>query len=216
MRLILAEDSALLREGLAHVLAARGIEVTGDAADPPSLTRLVDQQLPDVVLLDLRMPPTFTDEGLQAAEQIRAAHPDVAVLLLSQYADIALAARLVETLPRSAGYLLKERIGDTGQLVDALHRVSRGELVLDPDLVRALVTRQHTSDPLQQLSERERPVLMLMAEGHSNTGIAARLYLSPKTVERNVAAVFDKLRLPPDSDRNRRVLAVIAYLRRPA
>ncbi len=168
MRLILAEDSALLREGLAHALAARGIEVTGDAADPPTLTRLVDQQPPDVVLLDLRMPPTFTDEGLRTAEHIRAAHPDVAVLLLSQYADIALAARLVENLPRAAGYLLKERIGDTGQLVDALHRVTRGELVLDPDLVRALVTRQRTCDPLRQLTERERAVLTLMAEGRSN------------------------------------------------
>jgi len=216
MRLILAEDSALLREGLARALTARGIEVTGEAADPSSLIKLVDLHQPDVVLLDLRMPPTFTDEGLQAAEQIRAAHPGVAVLLLSQYTDIALAARLVETLPRSAGYLLKERIGDTGQLIDALHRVAGGELVLDPDLVRALVTRQRTRDPLQQLTERERAVLTLMAEGRSNTGIAARLYLSPKTVERNVAAVFDKLGLPADSDDNRRVLAVIAYLRAPA
>ena len=215
MRLILAEDSALLREGLSRALAARGIEVTGDAADPLSLIRLVDQQPPDAVLLDLRMPPTFTDEGLQAAEHIRAAHPDVAVLLLSQYADIALAARLVETLPRAAGYLLKERVGDTGQLVDALRRVTRGELVLDPDLVRALITRQRTRDPLHQLTERERAVLTLMAEGRSNTGIAARLYLSPKTVERNVATVFDKLGLPPDSDDNRRVLAVVAYLRAP-
>ena len=213
MRLILAEDSALLREGLARALAARGIEVTGDAADPPSLLRLVDKQPPDVVLLDLRMPPSFTDEGLQAAEQIRAAYPQVALLLLSQYADIALAARLVERLPRAAGYLLKERIGDTGQLIDALHRVAHGELVLDPDLVRALVTRQRTRDPLQQLTERERAVLTLMAEGRSNAGIGTRLYLSPKTVERNVAAVFDKLGLPPDSDDNRRVLAVITYLR---
>ena len=213
---MLAEDSALLREGLTHTLSARGIEVTGQAADTASLLRLVDRQAPDVVLLDLRMPPTFTDEGLQAAERIRAEHPDVAVLLLSQYTDIALAARLVETLPRSAGYLLKERIGDTGQLIDALHRVAGGELVLDPDLVRALVTRQRARDPLQQLTERERAVLTLMAEGRSNTGIAARLYLSPKTVERNVAAVFDKLGLPADSDDNRRVLAVIAYLRAPA
>jgi DNA-binding NarL/FixJ family response regulator len=216
MRLILGEDSALLREGLARALAARGIEVTGDAADPPSLIRLVECQPPDVVLLDLRMPPTFTDEGLQAAEQIRAAHPAVAVLLLSQYADIALAARLVETLPRAAGYLLKERIGDTGQLIDALHRVVRGELVIDPDLVRALVTRQRTGDPLQRLTERERAVLALMAEGRSNAGIATRLYLSPKSVERHVAALFDKLGLPPDSDDNRRVLAVITYLRTPA
>jgi DNA-binding NarL/FixJ family response regulator len=213
MRVILAEDSALLREGLARALAARGIEVTGDAADPPTLTRLVDQQPPDVVLLDLRMPPTFTDEGLRAAEHIRAAHPGVAVLLLSQYADIALAARLVENLPHSAGYLLKERVGDTGQLVDALDRVTRGELVLDPDLVRALVTRRRICDPLLQLTERERAVLTLMAEGRSNTGIAGRLYVSPKTVERTVAAVFDKLGLPPGTDDNRRVLAVIAYLR---
>jgi len=169
-----------------------------------------------VVLLDLRMPPTFTDEGLRAAEQIRAAHPAVAVLLLSQYADIALAARLVETLPRAAGYLLKERIGETGQLIDALHRVVRGELVIDPDLVRALVARQRTGDPLKRLTERERAVLALMAEGRSNVGIATRLYLSPKTVERNVATLFDKLGLPPDSDDNRRVLAVITYLRTPA
>jgi DNA-binding NarL/FixJ family response regulator len=216
MRLILGEDSALLREGLARALAARGIEVTGDAADPPSLIRLVERQPPDVVLLDLRMPPTFTDEGLQAAEQIRAAHPAVAVLLLSQYADIALAARLVETLPRAAGYLLKERIGDTGQLIDALHRVIGGELVIDPDLVRALVTRQRAGDPLQRLTERERAVLALMAEGRSNAGIATRLYLSPKSVERHVAGLFDKLGLPPDSDDNRRVLAVITYLRAPA
>ncbi len=216
MRLILAEDTALLREGLARALTARGVEVTGEAADPPSLMRLVDRDPPDVVLLDLRMPPTFTDEGLQAAERIRAAHPGVAVLLLSQYADIALAARLVETLPRAAGYLLKERIGDTGQLVDALQRVTRGELVIDPDLVRALVSRRRARDPLQMLTERERVVLTLMAEGRSNAGIAGRLYLSPKSVERNVAAVFDKLDLPPDSDDNRRVLAVIAFLRAPA
>lgn len=213
---MLAEDSALLREGLAHTLTARGIEVTGQAADIPSLLRLVDRQPPEVVLLDLRMPPTFSNEGLQAAEHIRAAHPDVAVLLLSQYADIALAARLVDTLPRAAGYLLKERIGDTAQLTDALHRVTRGELVLDPDLVRALVTRRRAVDPLQRLSHRERAVLALMAEGRSNAGIAARLYLSPKSVERHVAAVFEKLDLPPDGDDNRRVLAVVAFLRSPA
>ncbi|MGH3069211.1 MAG: response regulator transcription factor, partial [Streptosporangiaceae bacterium] len=196
MRLMLAEDSALLREGLCHALAARGIEVTGQAAETATLFRLVDRDPPDVVLLDLRMPPTFTDEGLRAAERIRAAHPGVAVLLLSQYTDIALAARLVETLPRAAGYLLKERIGDTEQLTDALHRVSRGELVLDPDLVRALVTRRRARDPLQRLSDRERAVLTLMAEGRSNAGIAGRLYLSPKSVERHVAAVFDTLGLP--------------------
>ncbi len=213
MRLILAEDSALLREGLARTLAAGGIEVTGEAPELASLYQLVDRDPPDAVLLDLRMPPTFTDEGLRAAERIRAAHPDVAVLLLSQYTDIALAARLIETLPRAAGYLLKERIGDTGQLIDALHQVTRGELVLDPHLVRALVTRQRARDPLQQLSDRERAVLMLMAEGRSNAGIAGRLYLSPKSVERHVAAVFDKLGLAPDSDDNRRVLAVIAFLR---
>ncbi len=175
----------------------------------------MDADPPDAVLLDLRMPPTFTDEGLQAAERIRAAHPGVAVLLLSQYTDIALAARLVETLPRAAGYLLKERIGDTGQLTDALHRVTRGELVLDPDLVRALITRKRARDPLQQLTERERAVLTLMAEGRSNAGIAGRLYLSPKSVERHVAGVFDKLGLPQDSDDNRRVLAVVAFLRAP-
>jgi DNA-binding NarL/FixJ family response regulator len=216
MRLILAEDSALLREGLARALAARGIKVTGEAAEAATLFRLVDRDPPDAVLLDLRMPPTFTDEGLQAAERIRASHPGVAVLLLSQYTDIALAARLVETLPRAAGYLLKERIGDTDQLTDALHRVTRGELVLDPDLVRALVARKRTSDPLRRLTERERAVLALMAEGRSNAGIAGRLYLSPKSIERHVAAVFDKLGLPPDSDDNRRVLAVIAFLRTPA
>ena len=213
---MLAEDSALLREGLTHTLAARGIEVTGQAADTASLLRMVDDKPPDVVLLDLRMPPTFTDEGLQAAERVRSEYPDVAVLLLSQYTDIALAARLVQTLPRAAGYLLKERIGDTDQLTDALHRVTRGELVLDPELVRALVVRPRTVDPLQRLSDRERTVLTLMAEGRSNAGIAARLYLSPKSVERHVAAVFDKLGLPPDSDDNRRVLAVIAFLRAPA
>jgi DNA-binding NarL/FixJ family response regulator len=216
MRLMLAEDSGLLREGLAHTLAARGVEVTGQAADTASLRQLVKRQPPDVVLLDLRMPPTYTDEGLQAAEQIRAAHPDIAVLLLSQYAEIALAARLVDTLSRAAGYLLKERIGNTDQLTDALHRVTRGELVLDPDLVRGLVTRRRTADPLHRLSKRERAVLTLMAEGRSNAGIAARLYLSPKSIERNVATVFDKLGLPPDGDDNRRVLAVIAFLRSPA
>ena len=216
MRIVIAEDMTLLREGLTRLLADAGFDIAGGTGDLPGLLELVDNTAPDAALIDIKMPPTFTDEGLQAAEQIRAAHPGVAVLLLSQYTDIALAARLVETLPRSAGYLLKERIGDTGQLIDALHRVAGGELVLDPDLVRALVTRQRARDPLQQLTERERAVLTLMAEGRSNTGIAARLYLSPKTVERNVAAVFDKLGLPADSDDNRRVLAVIAYLRAPA
>ena len=212
MRLILAEDSALLREGLARALAARGIEVTGDAADPPSLIRLVDQQPPDVVLLDLRMPPTFTDEGLRAAEQIRAAHPAVAVLLLSQYADIALAARLVETLPRAAGYLLKERIGETGQLIDALHRVVRGELVIDPDLVRALVARQRTGDPLKRLTERERAVLALMAEGRSNTEIAAALVITDSAVSKHINSIFTKLGLHPGDQGHRRVLAVLRYL----
>ena len=213
MRVALADDSALFRRGLATLLEALGVTVTAQVPSGAELLAAVAADPPDAVVLDLRMPPTFTDEGLVAAERLRAAHPSLGILVLSTYAEVAYAARLLEPGTRHVGYLLKDRVEDSDALHDALVRVVAGESVVDPDIVRRLLGRQRTTAAVDQLTAREREVLGLMAEGRSNQRIGRELYLSAKTVETHIAAVFAKLGLPPSSDDNRRVLAVLTFLR---
>ena len=213
MRVIVAEDSPLLREGLARLLGDAGVVVTQTVADARTLLAGVAAEQPDVVLTDIRMPPTFTDEGLTAAVEIRNRYPDVAVLVLSQYSEAAYAERLLRDGATRVGYLLKDRVNDVATLYDALVRVAGGESVIDPEVVRTLVARPRQQNPLDRLTERERDVLALMAEGRSNQGIADRLHLSAKTVETHVGAIMAKLDLPDTPDDNRRVAAVVRYLR---
>jgi DNA-binding NarL/FixJ family response regulator len=213
VRVVLAEDEGLLREGLARLLADAGFEVIGKAGDAAALLRLVDARLPDVVLTDIRMPPGHSDEGLVAAEQIRDRHPQIGVLVLSHHVDSRYAMRLLESYPQRSGYLLKERVSEVAVLSDALRRIGEGECVIDPTIVSRLMSRGEHGGALAELTEREREVLSLMAEGHSNEGICRTLFLSPKTVEGHIRHVFIKLGFPAEPDRNRRVLAVLAFLR---
>jgi DNA-binding NarL/FixJ family response regulator len=212
MRVVIADDAMLMREGLARLLAEAGFEVSGKFADGDELVRRLGAAEPDVAIVDIRMPPTHTDEGLIAAERIRDAHPDVGVLVLSQYLESRYATRLLESHPDRVGYLLKERVSDIAVLADALRRVHEGECVVDPTIVARLVKRSQDS-ALAELTAREREVLGLMAEGHSNRGICEKLYLSPKTVEAHVGRILQKLNLPGDAEYHRRVLAVLTYLR---
>ncbi|HEX6712966.1 MAG TPA: response regulator transcription factor [Thermoleophilaceae bacterium] len=215
MRVVIADDAMLMREGLARLLGDAGFEVTGKFADGDELVRRLGAVGADVALVDIRMPPTHTDEGLIAADRIRAAHPEVGVLVLSQYLESRYAVRLLESHPDGVGYLLKERVSDIAVLADALRRVHEGECVVDPTIVSRLVKRSHDST-LANLTEREREVLALMAEGRSNRGICETLFLSPKTVEAHVGRVLQKLDLPEAGEYHRRVLAVLAYLRETA
>ena len=213
-RVVLAEDNALLRHGLVRLVeAAPDLELVGAAADLPALRGLIETQVPDVVVTDIRMPPTNTDEGIAVASALRTRHPRMGVLLLSQYAEASYALTLLADGTARRGYLLKERVADLAELTDAVRRVAAGGLVVDPSVVAELVGRKRARNPLDDLTDRERDVLAVMAEGRSNQGICDRLYLSPKTVEAYVRGVFTKLGLHQGADDNRRVLAVLAYLR---
>jgi len=213
MRIVIAEDMALMRAGLGRLLADRGFEVVGEAEDADGLLRLVERTRPDAALVDIKMPPTHTDEGLRAAAEIRERHPATAVLLLSSYLDVRYAATLFKNHPGGTGYLLKERVGDAGVLSDALHRLSHGESVLDSAIVSRLLNRAREPGPLDELSPREREILALMAEGHSNQSIRELCFLSPKTVESHVHSIFMKLGLGDTTPSSRRVLAVLTYMR---
>ena len=213
IRVALADDAVLLREALAAALAAAGFEVVGQAADAPGLLSLVAREQPDVVVVDVRMPPTHTTEGLEAARQIRATHPGTAILVLSQYVETRYAVDLLREDPSGIGYLLKERVTRIAELADAVRRVARGESVIDPAVVARLLGRARRHSPLDELTRREREVLGLMAEGRSNAGIAERLSVDPRTVEGHVATIFSKLELIPGPEDHRRVLAVLAFLR---
>ena len=214
MRVVIADDTALVRDGLALLLAENGVEVAAKVPDAQALLASAREHQPDVVLVDIRMPPTHSDEGLRAAQEIRADHPQIAVLVLSQHLELSYAQRLMEDNPARVGYLLKERIGRVDQLLDALERVAQGECVIDPAIVSELLERSRTADPLDELTAREREILVLIAEGRSNNGICQALWLSPKTVETHIRSLFSKLDIPIATEDNRRVLAVLTYLRR--
>jgi DNA-binding NarL/FixJ family response regulator len=214
MRVALADDAALFREGVAHLLTDAGFDVVAKAGDADELLARVHADPPDVVVVDIRMPPGFTTEGLDAAREIRRTHPEIGVLVLSAHVEPHYALQLLDSEARGAGYLLKDRVADQAELTDAVRRVAAGGLVIDPGVVATLVGRRRVGDPLESLSEREREVLAVMAEGRSNQAICERLFLSPKTVEAYVRSVFTKLGLRQGPDDNRRVLAVLAYLRR--
>jgi DNA-binding NarL/FixJ family response regulator len=213
VRVVVAEDTMLTREGIVRLLEEAGVEVVAQAEDAAMLIRHVRLERPDAAIVDIRMPPTHTDEGLVAAQQIRAEHPDIGVLVLSHYVEPSYAIRLLEEHPERIGYLLKERVFDVAVLVDALRRIGDGETVVDPTIVARLVGRGRREDPLAELTVRERDVLGLVAEGLSNRAIAARLFITERTVEAHVKQIFLKLRLDPKVDSHRRVLAVLAYLR---
>jgi DNA-binding NarL/FixJ family response regulator len=213
MRLVIADDAMLVREGLARLLAEAGFDVVGTAGNASELIRQVERTRPDVAIVDIKMPPTHTDEGIAAAQAIRRDHPTIGVLVLSHYLESRYAMRLLQEAPDSAGYLLKERVSDIAVLADALKRIGEGECVIDPTIVSRLVNRARQRGPLEELTARERDVLGLMAEGRSNAAICQALFLSPKTVEANVGQIFRKLGLQQSPDDHRRVLAVLAYLR---
>jgi DNA-binding NarL/FixJ family response regulator len=213
IRIVLADDAVLLREALAAALRAEGFAVVGQADDVPGLLALVNRELPDVAVVDVRMPPSHTTEGLEAARRIRADHPTIAILVLSQYVETRYAVDLIRDDPAGIGYLLKERVMRLEDLADAVRRVAGGGSVMDPEVVTRLLGRRRSHSPLDELTTREREILALMAEGRSNAAIAERLSLEVRTVEGHVRAIFSKLGLEPTVDDHRRVLAVLAYLR---
>ncbi len=213
MRVILADDAVVIRQGLAHLLTAQGVEVVAEAGDADSLIELVARHCPDVAVVDIRMPPTYTTEGLRATSVIRQRHPDVGVLVLSQYVDVDYALRLMGAGAAGVGYLLKDRIVDVDQFVADLHRVAHGETVVDPALVSDLVASPVAGGRIVRLTSREREVLALMAEGLTDRGIATRLTVSTRTAQAHVESIFRKLDLPASADDNRRVHAVLRYLK---
>jgi DNA-binding NarL/FixJ family response regulator len=212
MRVVIAEDAALMREGLIRLLADRGHEVLAAVADSDALLTAVAAHHPDVAVVDIRMPPTYTDEGLRAALELRRDHPATGVLVFSQYIETRYASRLLEGNAAGVGYLLKDRVADVAEFADALARVAAGGTALDPEVVRQLLSASRHAGGLTALTPRERDVLALMAEGRSNAGIAASLAVSGGAVEKHVASIFGKLGLPPSEGDNRRVLAVLRYL----
>ena len=214
MRVVLADDQALLRESLAESLTARGIDVAGQAEDVPGLLEVVERTLPDVAIVDIRMPPAHRVEGLEATTTIRSRWPGVAVLLLSHHVETAIAVDLLRDNPGRLGYLLKDRVTRIDVLVDAIERLAAGGVVIDPGIVSRLLGRRRDHDPLDELTTRERDVLAQMAEGRSNRGIAARLGIEDKTVEYHVTQILGKLGIEPEGADHRRVLAVIMWLRR--
>lgn len=210
---MIADDEALLREGLARLLQDAGFEVAGRCGDAEALLRMVDAVKPDVAIVDIRMPPGHGDDGLVAAQEIRRRHPDVGVLVLSHYLDSRYAARLLEEVPAGAGYLLKDRVSEVAVVADALRRIDEDECVIDPTIVSRLVARKRARGPLDVLTEREREVLALVAEGRSNGAIGEKLFLSRKTVDSHISQIFLKLDLRESPEHHRRVLAVLAFLR---
>jgi DNA-binding NarL/FixJ family response regulator len=213
MRVVIAEDSVLLREGLERLLSENGLEVVGSCGTADDLLRKVRSSSPDVAIVDIRLPPTHNDEGMRAALEIRAAHPEMGVLVLSQYVELGLAMQLLAESADGAGYLLKDRISDVKEFVGAVERVAAGGSAIDPVIVSTLLSRRRSNDSLADLTPREREVLELMAEGRSNQGIADRLVITIRAVEKYVSSIFGKLGLPSSGSDSRRVLAVLLYLR---
>jgi DNA-binding NarL/FixJ family response regulator len=212
MRVVIAEDSVLLREGIARILEAEAFDIVGQAGTAADLLLKVRSYKPDVAVVDIRMPPTHSDEGLQAAKEIREQHPDVGVLLLSQYVEAGYALELLQDRADGVGYLLKDRVSNVKEFADAVRRVGEGGSALDPEVVSRLVGRRRRDDPLADLTPREREVLELMAEGRSNPAIAERLVVTPRAVEKHVTSIFAKLGLPESASDHRRVLAVLKLL----
>jgi DNA-binding NarL/FixJ family response regulator len=212
MRIVIAEDAAIMRDGLTQTLSRRGHDVVAAVGDAGALRRAVEEHEPDVAIIDVRMPPSHTDEGLRAAKEIRQDFPTVGVLVFSQYIEAQAAAELFASAPTGVGYLLKDRVADVSDFIDALTRVAQGGTVLDPEVVKHLLGAGRRADALATLTPREREVLSLIAQGRSNVAIAGALFISPKVVEKHVASIFDKLDLAPSGTDNRRVIAAIKYL----
>ena len=212
MRVVIAEDSVLLREGVARLLADEGFEVVEAVGDGEALVEAVERQRPDLAIVDVRMPPTHTDEGLRAAIEAREHVPEMAILVLSQYVEERYASDLLAAGERGIGYLLKERVADVGEFVESVRRVAAGGTAFDPEVIAQLMGRRRRDDPLSELTPREREVLALMAEGLSNTAIAKRLWLTVGAIEKHISSIFARLGLLPGDDENRRVRAVLTYL----
>lgn len=213
MRVVIADDSILVREGIAALLTRAGVEVVAQTDSPEELLRAIDAHLPDVAIVDVRMPPTQTDEGLRAAHEIRGRHPQIGIVILSQHVEVGIATRLLAETPEHLGYLLKDRVGNAEAFVGALHRVADGGSALDPEVVSGLLSRPREDGPLQTLTDREREVLERIAEGLSNQAIAAEMDITLRSVEKYVSSVFTKLGLPATGHEHRRVLAVLQFLR---
>jgi DNA-binding NarL/FixJ family response regulator len=213
VRVVIADDSRLLREGIASFVRGEGIEVVAEASDGDELLAAVDEHDPDVAIVDIRMPPTQTDEGIQAAHEIRRRHPEMGIVLLSHHVEVGVATQLLAAAPHRLGYLLKERVTDPGDFAGSLRRVARGGTALDPQIVSGLLADPGSGGTLGSLSPREREVLELVAEGRSNKAIGERLTISQGAVQKHVSTIFNKLGLPAGADDDRRILAVLAYLR---